>query len=89
MRPVNEIIREIRQDRDLTQADIAAVLDVQQQYYSKYETGEYEFPVRHVITLARYYNVTADYLLGLTDYSHSLEELKRPLVDNFPCLLCG
>ena len=82
MRLVNQIIREIREDRDLTQAEIAAVLKVQQQYYSKYETGEYEFPVRHVIALAKYYNVTTDYLLGLTDYSHGLDNLNKPLVED-------
>lgn len=82
MKTVNEIIRDIREDRQLKQSEVAEVLNVQQSYYSKYETGEYEFPARHVITLARYYNVTADYLLGLTDYSHNFEELKKPLFDN-------
>jgi transcriptional regulator with XRE-family HTH domain len=82
MKPVNEIIRGIREDRYLTQTEVAAVLGVQQQYYSKYETGEYEVPVRHVITLAKFYNVTADYLLGIIDYGDSFEKLKEPLIDN-------
>jgi transcriptional regulator with XRE-family HTH domain len=82
MKQVNEIIRGIREDKDLTQKEVADALGVLQQYYSKYEAGEYELPVRHVITLAKYYNVTADYLLGITDYQYSYEELNKPLIDN-------
>lgn len=58
-------LRELREDRGLTQKEIAAVLGTTQQVYSRYEKGENEMPVRHVITLCRYYEVSADYLLGL------------------------
>ena len=58
-------LRELREDRGLTQKEIAAVLGTTQQVYSRYEKGENEMPVRHVIALCRYYKVSADYLLGL------------------------
>lgn len=58
-------LRELREDRGLTQKEIAAVLGTTQQVYSRYEKGENEMPIRHVIALCRYYKVSADYLLGL------------------------
>ena len=60
-----EILRELREDRDLTQADIANLLGTTQQVYSRYENGVNELPIRHLITLCRYYAVSADYVLGL------------------------
>ena len=60
-----EIIRELREDRDLRQADVAALLHTTQQVYSRYENGVNELPIRHLITLCRYYGVSADYVLGL------------------------
>jgi len=69
-----ELLRELREDHDYSQSDIASVLGISQQHYSKYETGEYELPLRHFITLAGYYNVSADYLIGRCSY-----ETKKPL----------
>lgn len=60
-------IRELREDNDLTQKDIAKLLDTTQQVYSRYEKGENEIPVRHIITLAKFYNVTTDYIFGLSN----------------------
>lgn len=60
-----EILRELREDRDLRQADIAAVLGTTQQVYSRYEKGINEMPVRHLRTLCAYYGVSADDVLGL------------------------
>ena len=60
-----EILRELREDRDLRQAEIAAVLGTTQQVYSRYENGVNELPIRHLISLCRYYRVSADYVLGL------------------------
>ncbi len=60
-----EILRELREDRDLKQATVAAVLGTTQQVYSRYEKGINEMPVRHLRTLCRYYQVSADYVLGL------------------------
>ena len=60
-----EILRELREDRYRRQAEIAAVLGTTQQVYSRYENGVNELPIRHLITLCRYYRVSADYVLGL------------------------
>ena len=58
-------IRALREDHDLTQQQVAQVLGTTQQVYSRYEKGENELPLRHLITLCRYYRVSADYILGL------------------------
>ena len=60
-----EIIRELREDHDLKQSDLAKVLGTTQQVYSRYENGINEIPIRHIIKLCRFYQVSADYLLGL------------------------
>ncbi len=65
MKQYYEILRELREDNDLTQAQIAKVLGTTQQVYSRYEKGENEMPVRHVIALCKYYGISADYVLGL------------------------
>ncbi len=65
MKEYYEILRELREDRDLKQANIAAVLGTTQQVYSRYENGVNEMPIRHLITLCRYYQVSADDILGL------------------------
>ncbi len=58
-------LRDMREDNDKTQEEIAEVLDMSQTQYGRYERGEREIPVHHLITLAKYYNVSIDYLLGL------------------------
>lgn len=60
-------IRELREDHDKTQAELARVLGTTQQVYSRYENGTNELPLRHLITLCRYYGVSADYILCLPD----------------------
>lgn len=65
MKSYYDIIRELREDRDFTQQDIAHVLNTTQQVYSRYEKGINELPIRHLITLCKFYNVSADYILGL------------------------
>ena len=65
MRPYCELLRELREGRDLKQSDIASVLGTTQQVYSRYETGVNELPLRHLVTLCGIYHVSADYLLGL------------------------
>ncbi len=57
-------IRGLREDNDLTQAQVAEVLKTSQTMYARYERGANEMPIRHVITLCKFYNVSADYLLG-------------------------
>ena len=60
-----EILRELREDHDLRQADIAALLHTTQQVYSRYEKGVNEMPIRHLRTLCQFYKVSADYILNL------------------------
>lgn len=66
MKSYNEIIRELREDNDKTQKEIADYLGTTQQVYSRYEKGENEMPIRHIISLCKYYNASSDYILGLT-----------------------
>ena len=58
-------IRDLREDNDKTQSEIANILGTSQTMYARYERGANELPIRHLITLCRYYGVTADYILGL------------------------
>ena len=60
-------IRDIRIDRGLTQEDIAKILHVSQNTYSQYEIGTTRYPLDAVVTLADFYGVSMDYLVGLTD----------------------
>lgn len=62
-------IREMREDHDLTQKQLAQVLNCSQQVYSNYELGQRDVPTEILIRLARYYHTSTDYLLGLTDTS--------------------
>ena len=59
-------IRDMREDRDLTQKQLADHLHIRQNTYSQYETGQRQLPLDVLIALARYYKTSADYLLGLT-----------------------
>ena len=60
-------IRELREDRDLSQREVAKVLNMSQTGYSKYEMGENDIPTSVLIQLAALYNTSVDYLLGLTN----------------------
>ena len=60
-------IRDIREDSDLTQREIADYLHIKQNTYSQYENGQRQIPIEALIALARYYHTSTDYLLGLTD----------------------
>ena len=62
-----ERLRELREDHDLSQTDIADYLGCSQSVYSRYESGERILPVDVLIKLAKYYSVSTDYLLGLTN----------------------
>ena len=74
-------IREIREDKDLTQSDVAKILNVSQVAYSFYEIGKRQIPIDLLIKLAKYYNTPTDYLLELTNerkpYSKSLKEKNK------------
>ena len=60
-------LRDLREDHDKTQQDIADILGTSQTMYARYERGANELPLRHLLTLAEYYGVSADYLLGRSD----------------------
>ena len=60
-------IRDLREDRDLTQKEIAEYLHIRQNTYSQYENGQRQIPINFLILLAKYYNTSTDYILGLTD----------------------
>ena len=58
-------LRGLREDNDLTQLEVATVLGTSQTMYDRYERGATELPTRHLATLCRFYNVSADYLLRI------------------------
>ena len=60
-------LRKVRTVKGYSQMDIAEVLNTTQQQYSKYENGQNEIPVRHVITLCKFYGISSDWLLGLKE----------------------
>jgi len=60
-------MRDLREDRDLVQKEVAAYLGINQKVYSTYETGKRELPLKHAIKLAQFYGVSIDYLVGITN----------------------
>ena len=62
--PYQRRLRDLREDHDKTQQDIADILGTSQTMYARYERGANELPLRHLLKLADYYGVSADYLLG-------------------------
>lgn len=72
-----ERLREIREDHELTQQDIAKVLNTTQQQYSKYELGIILIPIEKLAILADYYNTSVDYLIGRTNDAKPYEKQKH------------
>lgn len=70
MKTFIEIIRGLREDNDLTQTQVAEVLGTSQTMYARYERGANEMPIRHLVTLCKFYNVSADYILGTAPNPH-------------------
>ena len=60
-------LKDLREDMDLTQKQIADYLRVKQNTYSQYENGQRQIPIEALIALAKFYNTSVDYILGLTD----------------------
>ena len=60
-------LRDLREDNDLTQKQIAEMLHIKQNTYSQYENGQRQLPIDVLIKLAQFYKVSTDYILGLTD----------------------
>ena len=65
MAAYTEILRSLREDHDLTQTQVAAVLGIDQRTYSNYELGYRALPIEHLIRLCKYYKVSADFVLGI------------------------
>ena len=74
-------LRELREDRDLTQSQISKILNMSQTGYSKYETGENDVPTKILIELAKYYNVSVDYILELTDETKSYSKNQKKILE--------
>ena len=66
-------LRDLREDHDKTQLEIADILQTTQSYYAQYESGKRAMPLDRMIVLARYYNVSLDYLAGLIDIPKPLD----------------
>lgn len=65
MNKYSETLKELREDNDLTQQQVAEILNTTRSYYGQYERGIRPLPIEHLITLCDYYEVSADYILGL------------------------
>ena len=65
--PYVKRLRDLREDHDKTQQDIANILQTSQTMYARYERGANELPIRHLIKLHELYNVSADYILGISN----------------------
>ncbi len=74
MKNHNEILRDLREDRDKTQAEIAEILQITRPQYHLYESGKRQFKLEHIRKLCLYYGVSADYVLGLPE---GLKRLSR------------
>ncbi|MFI3141496.1 MAG: helix-turn-helix transcriptional regulator [Clostridia bacterium] len=70
-------LKDLRDDHDLMQKQVADILGIDQRVYSIYETGKREIPTRFVIKLAQHYKVSTDYILGLTNISKSYPKTKE------------
>lgn len=60
-------LQDCREDKDLRQIEVAKILNTTQKQYSRWETGQYQIPLEVIIKLAKYYDVSLDYLAGLTN----------------------
>ena len=67
-----ERIKDLREDQDLTQQDIATILNTSQSYYAQYENNKRQMPFDRAIELAKFYNVSLDYIAGLTNTKRTL-----------------
>lgn len=73
----NERLKQIREDRDKTQKEIAQILQTTQQHYARYENGNNQITADRLIKLAKYYNLSLDYIAGLIDEPRPLYPPKK------------
>ena len=69
-------MRNIREDRDFTQSEIGKILQKSQQGYNHIEAGRAELKIEDLIRLCKFYNLSADYIIGLSDEEHSYKNKK-------------
>lgn len=74
-------IRDLREDSDKLQKEIAQLLGISQQYYSEYENGNRTIPINHLITLAQYYGTSIDYIVGLSDELNKKDNIKKTITN--------
>ena len=67
-------LRDVREDHDMSQTQIAEILHTSQEQYSRWERGAYQMPIEHYKTLAKYYNVSIDYLAGVLETPRRLRD---------------
>lgn len=70
-------LKDLREDNDLKQEDVAKILNISQTNYSKYELGKVNIPINSLIVLATFYNTSIDYLLGLTNENKPYSRIKN------------
>ena len=75
-------IRDLREDNNLTQAEIAKIIETDQSYYAKYESGKRPIPFDRVIILAQFYKVSLDYIAGLTNDKRGIGYSTKYLIQN-------
>ncbi len=75
-------LRDLREDYDLNQTEIAKIINMSQTGYSQYETGTNDIPTKILIKLALFYDTSIDYILGLTDEKKLIKEKKKKLKIN-------
>lgn len=63
-------LKDLKEDADITQKQVSEIIDVSVNHYGKYERGETDIPFEKVIILAKYYDVSLDYIAGFTNYKH-------------------
>lgn len=67
-----QILKDLRTDKDLTQKEVGKIIGTSQKQYSRWETGEAEIPLHHMITLAKFYNISMDYITGIVNTPYQL-----------------
>ena len=72
-------VKDLREDNDLYQKEVADILGITRQQYSLYELGDRDFKLEHIKKLAQYYNTSTDYILELTDIKEPYNKRKKPL----------
>ena len=81
-----ERLKELRENKDLSQSELAEVMHISQSSISEYENGNQQPPLAMLTQLADFFNVNVDYLLGRTNIKISIENLKQKLTTNLGCV---